>query len=88
MNVYTLEIFIIGGPVTRKFAKKNPVMSRTIEIQGEQTLEDLHYAIFEAFDREDNHMYEFQVGGKARTIPRRDDTVCPDHLTAGWTKWS
>lgn len=69
-NLYTLEVFIITGPITRKFVKKNPVISRTIEIRGDQTLEDLHLAIFEAFGRQDNHMYEFQIGGKGPDDPR------------------
>ena len=63
-RLYTLEVFIISGPIARRFAKKNKVISRTIQIRGDQTLEDLHYAIFVAFDREEEHMYEFQVGGK------------------------
>jgi Plasmid pRiA4b ORF-3-like protein len=70
LNLYALEVFITSGPVTQKFAKKNPVMSRTIEIRGDQTLEDLHLAIFEAFDRDDNHMYEFQFGGTSPDDPR------------------
>lgn len=69
-NLYTLQVFIISGPMTRKFVKKNPVISRTIEIRGDQTLEDLHLAIFEAFGREDNHMYEFQIGGKGPDDPK------------------
>src|SRR5262249_31960307 len=48
--------------ITEKFAKKNPVVSRTIQIRGDQTLEDLHRAIFDAFGRRDEHMYEFQFG--------------------------
>jgi hypothetical protein len=28
MNIYTLEVFIISGPVDWKFVKKNPVLSR------------------------------------------------------------
>lgn len=70
MNIYTLEVFIISGPVDEKFAKKNPVMSRTIEIRGDQTLEELHNAIFKAFDRFDNHLYEFQIGGKSPNDPK------------------
>ena len=60
--LYVLEVFVIGGPVTQRFAQQNPVISRTIEIRGGQTLEDLHRAIFDALDREDEHMYEFQFG--------------------------
>jgi hypothetical protein len=62
LNLYTLEVFLIGGPVTEKFAKRNPVISRTIRIRGDQTLKDLHHAIFDAFDRWEEHMYEFQFG--------------------------
>lgn len=69
VNLYTLEVFLIGGPMTKKFVDKNPVVSRTLEIRGDQTLEDLHDAIFDAFDREDEHMYEFQVGGKGPHDP-------------------
>lgn len=70
MNIYTLEVFIISGPIGEKFAKKNRVISRTIEIRGDQTLEELHNAIFKAFDRFDEHMYEFQVGGKGPHDPK------------------
>lgn len=61
-QIYTLEVFLIDGPFTEKFAKKNPVVSRTIQIRGDQTLDDLHEAIFDAFDRFDPHMHEFQFG--------------------------
>jgi hypothetical protein len=61
-RLYTLEVFIISGPVTKKFVKKNPVISRIIQVRGDQTLQDLHQAIFDAFDRWDQHMYEFQFG--------------------------
>ena len=62
VRLYTLEVFIISGPVSEKFTKKHPEMSRTIQIRGDQTLEDLHHAIFDAFDRYDEHLYEFQFG--------------------------
>ena len=62
VQLYTLEVFLLSGPITEKFAKKNPMISRTIQIRGDQTLEDLHHAIFDAFDRFDEHMYEFQFG--------------------------
>lgn len=62
VRLYTLEVFLLSGPIAEKFAKKNPVVSRTIQIRGDQTLEDLHNAIFDAFDRFDHHMYEFQFG--------------------------
>jgi hypothetical protein len=59
---YTLEVFLLSGPISEKFAKKNPVISRTIRMRGDQSLEELHHAIFDAFGRFDEHMYEFQFG--------------------------
>ncbi|MGO9600660.1 MAG: IS1096 element passenger TnpR family protein [Isosphaeraceae bacterium] len=59
-NLYVLTVYLSGGPVSEKFAKK--VVSRVIEIRGDQTLEQLHEAIFESFDRWDHHLYEFQFG--------------------------
>ena len=70
MNIYTLEVFILSGPIDRKFVKKNPVMSRTLEIRGDQTLDELHEIIFMAFDRFEEHLYEFQVGGKGPSDPK------------------
>lgn len=61
-GVYTLDVVLLSGPITKKFAKKNKSVVRTIEIRGDQTLADLHEAIFAAFDRDDEHMYEFQFG--------------------------
>ena len=76
MRLYTLEVFLLSGPITEKFAKKNPVISRTIQIRGDQTLEDLHHAIFDAFDRWDEHMYEFQFG-KGPMDPKAPRYVLP-----------
>lgn len=69
-RLYTLDVFIISGPLTKSFVKKNKVVSRTIQIRGTQTLEDLHHAIFNAFDREEEHMYEFQIGGEGPMDPK------------------
>ncbi|TVP98823.1 MAG: MarR family transcriptional regulator [Planctomycetaceae bacterium] len=59
-NLYVVEVFLIGGPVSDKFRKKQ--ISRMIEIRGEQKLEDLHQSIFKAYDRWEQHLYEFQFG--------------------------
>jgi hypothetical protein len=59
-NLYVLSVFLQSGPVSEKFAQK--VVQRVIEIRGDQTLEQLHRAIFEAFDRWDEHLYQFQFG--------------------------
>lgn len=70
--LYALEVNLLGGPVTDDFIKQNPVICRTIEIKGSNTLADLHDIIFEAFDREEEHLYEFQVGGKRPNDPNAD----------------
>jgi Plasmid pRiA4b ORF-3-like protein len=70
MNIYTLEVFIISGLVNEKFARKNPIISRTLEIRGDQTLVEFHEIIFKAFDRYDEHIYEFQIGGKGPDDPK------------------
>lgn len=79
VRLYTLDVFIIGGPVSEKVAKKNPVVSRTIQIRGDQTLEDLHHAIFDAFGRWEEHMYEFQFG-KGPMDPKARRHVLPNAL--------
>ncbi len=76
-RLFTLDVSIVSGPMTESFARKNPVLSRTIEIRGDQTLADLHGAIFDAFDREGEHMYEFQVGGKRPMDPKARRYVLP-----------
>ena len=67
--LYTFDVVLIGGPVSDKFIKKNPVISRTIAIRGDQTFAHFHNAIFKAFGREEEHMFEFQIGGKGPMDP-------------------
>ena len=69
-TLYTLEVFLFGAPVSEEFAKANPVVCRTIEIRGDQTLQQLHGAIFEAFGRWEEHMYEFHFGDGPRDYSR------------------
>ncbi|MBI2371193.1 MAG: plasmid pRiA4b ORF-3 family protein [Deltaproteobacteria bacterium] len=76
-RLFILEVCIISGPMTEKFIKRNKVVSRSIQIRDDQTLEDLHHAIFDAFDREEEHMYEFQVGGKRPMDPKARRYVLP-----------
>jgi hypothetical protein len=76
VRLYTLEVFLLSGPITEKFARKNPVVSRTIQIRGDQTLEDLHHAIFDAFGRGEEHLYEFQFG-KGPMDPKAPRYVLP-----------
>ena len=59
-NLYVLSVIISGGPMSEKFRSKR--IFRDIEIRGDQTLEQLHLSIFKAYDREEEHLYEFQLG--------------------------
>jgi hypothetical protein len=59
-NLYVLSVFLTSGPISDRFPSK--VIRRDIEIRGDQTLEDLHNTIFQAYDRWDAHLYEFQLG--------------------------
>jgi hypothetical protein len=76
VRIYTLEVFLLSGPITKKFAQKNRVVSRLIQLRGDQTLQDLHDAIFDAFHREQEHMYEFQFG-KGPMDPKATRYVLP-----------
>jgi len=77
--VYELEVCIISGPMTEAFVEVNPVIARTIQIRGDQTLAKLHDAIFDAFGREEEHLYEFQLGGKGPNDPNARRYVLPIH---------
>jgi Plasmid pRiA4b ORF-3-like protein len=77
-KLYTLDFRIIGGPMTEEF--DGAVVSRRIQIRGDQTLKELHGAIFDAFDREDEHLYEFQFGGKRPMDPNARRYVLPSAL--------
>ncbi len=59
-NLYTLVVYLIEGSASGEF--EDQTISRTIQIRGDQTLEDLHKAIFKAFDRFDPHLFEFNLG--------------------------
>lgn len=59
-NLYVVKVYLDNGPVSEKFFNKE--CSRVIEIRGDQTLKDLHKAIFNAYDRTDEHHYQFQMG--------------------------
>jgi len=70
--LYVLDVGLIDGPMTEKFIKKNPEVIRSIEMRGDQTLADLHAMIFKAFDREEEHMYEFQLRGNGPNDPNAE----------------
>ncbi len=74
-NLYVVSVFLTGGPISEKFANKE--IRRDIEIRGDQTLELLHRTIFAAFDRSDEHLYEFQFG-KRPFDPKGPNHGIPD----------
>ena len=80
IRVFTLDVFIISGPPSEAFARKHKRLGRTIEIRSDQTLQDLHKAIFDAFGRYDEHMYEFQIGGKGPMDPKARRYVLPEAI--------
>jgi hypothetical protein len=74
-NLYVVTVFLRSGPVSEKFANKE--ISRVIEIRGDQTLEQLHQTIFQAYDRWEEHLYEFQFG-KRPFDPKGPNYGIPD----------
>ncbi len=82
-RLYTLEVELVGGYVTEEFVDCNPVVSRTIQIRGDQTLEDLHWAVFDAFNRYDEHLYEFQFGSRPQDRKAKR-YVLPMELDDAW----
>ncbi len=67
VRLYTLEVVLAEGPVDEAFLERNPDVSRTIEVRGDQTLEDLHEAILAAFDRSDDQLFTFFLGAGRKT---------------------
>ena len=67
--VYTFKVYL------GKKLKKRPRVWRTIAIRGDQTLDDLHNAIFDAFDRWDEHLYSFYLRGEEFTAPAEEPAV-------------
>ena len=58
MTLYTLRVILFPNP---PFFEGDREVWREIHIDDSHTLEDLHNAIFEAFDRWDQHLYEFDT---------------------------
>jgi hypothetical protein len=55
----------------------DPDIWRTIEMKGNQTLDKLHEAIFQAFDRFDTHLYSFYFGKKINDISQEYTVIEP-----------
>ena len=73
MSYYRLKVSIFGIPK----------LYRLIDISGNNTLEDLHEAIFAAFDRYDPHLYSFFITRKdtksIRTIYNAPEITHPQN---------
>ena len=59
-KAYTLRVYLVRGPYGKELEGKE--IFRTLQIRGDQTLEDLHYAILYSFEREKDNDYEFCTG--------------------------
>jgi hypothetical protein len=66
-QVYTLKVFLTAGPVD---IGEDEEISREILILGHHTLHDLHLAIFDAFERWEAHLYEFNLGSSPQDRSR------------------
>jgi hypothetical protein len=58
-RIYTLIVNLVSG------LPREPVgqaVTQVVQIRGDQTLEELHQAIFDAYDRTEQHLYEFIMG--------------------------
>jgi Plasmid pRiA4b ORF-3-like protein len=65
-QLYTLKVGLLSGPITNPSTEQTPLASRSIQIRGEQTLEDLHQGILRAFERSEDYSYEFQFDAGPR----------------------
>jgi hypothetical protein len=59
-RVYTVDVALVGGPMAEDYEGEEII--RRIDILGRHTLHDLHEAIFDAFERSEEHLYEFNLG--------------------------
>jgi hypothetical protein len=79
-NLYVFSVSLRSGLISERSVGKR--VQRDIEIRGDQTLDDLHQAIFEAFERYDEHLYEFQLG-KRPFDPKGPNYGVPDPHESG-----
>ena len=71
LNLYRLKVWLVG-------ARAQPMskLHRIIEISGNATFANLHELIFDAFDREDDHLYRFYLTRKEE--PKSGDYLFQD----------
>ena len=78
VELYVMDCYIAGGPVSDKFANKR--IARTIEFRCDNTLAQVHEAYRIAYDRAEDRSYEFNVGGKKRFAPENKNYGLPEFL--------
>ncbi|MEN6643096.1 MAG: plasmid pRiA4b ORF-3 family protein [Armatimonadia bacterium] len=83
LKLYRLRVTLKRGPVTEEFARANPTVARTFEIRGDQTLDDLHEAIMQEFQRWDAHLYEFEIEPRGKRQNLSPYFVLPFDLEEG-----
>lgn len=83
-RLFTLDVKLTDGPLTEDFMKANKKVIRRIEARGDTTLAELHEAIYVAFDRHDEHMFEFRLNDKRPMDPESKRYVLPFALEDGW----
>lgn len=66
-QLYTLKVFLTAGPIDEG---EDEEISREILLLGHHTLHDLHLAIFDAFERWEEHLYEFNLGSSPQDQSR------------------
>ncbi len=59
-KAYTLRVYLVRGPYGGPAEGRE--IYRTIKVRSDQTLEDLHYAIFCSYERIQDEEYEFSLG--------------------------
>jgi hypothetical protein len=75
-KIYSLWVNLVAGPVSAKYEKTE--ISRKILIKGNQSLSTLHSVIFRAFDRSEEHYYDFYIG---KTPETREEVFFPVRKT-------
>jgi len=78
IELYVMDCYIAGGPVSERFANKR--MTRMIEFRSDQTLLEVHEAYRSAYDRAEDRPYEFNVGGTKRFDPKNRNYGLPELL--------
>jgi hypothetical protein len=65
--------------VLKVWIKGQKRISRTLAFSGDQTLDDVHEAIFDAFDRYDEHLYSFYFP-RRRPKDTRPPTIVTEYV--------